>query len=93
MGQMAMAFLAVLLIQGPAPQTTPPADQSKETEAQPVQPAPDEVVEEKIKELLGNQRSSDPNYQMSPETEKAIETAVEKFLADPEIKNAIADKI
>ena len=52
----------------------------------------DEFVEQKIREALGG-LPSDGDPQMSPEAEKAIETAVESFLTDPEIKDAIADKI
>jgi len=74
---------------GAAPQTpaTPSPSPSPRS-----QEAIDEFVEQKIKEALKG-LPSDGNPQMSPETEQAIESAVESFLTDPEIKDAIADKI
>jgi hypothetical protein len=52
----------------------------------------DEFVEGRIREALGGLQS-DGDREMSPEAEQAIENAVEEFLTDPEIKDAIADKI
>jgi hypothetical protein len=65
----------------------------------PASPAPESQraielrIEEKLREALGQETDGDGDRQMSPETEKAIATAVEKFLADPAIKGAIAEKI
>ncbi|MBI2820354.1 MAG: hypothetical protein HYX73_10275 [Acidobacteria bacterium] len=79
-------------------QSSPGTGESATPPSPPATPSPrsqdaiDESVEQKIKEALQG-LDSDGNAQMSPETEKAIENAVESFLTDPEIKGAIADKI
>ena len=72
------------------------AQGSSTPSSQPAAPRPrsqdeiDEFVEQKIREALSG-LPSDGDPQMSPEAEKAIETAVEKFLADPEMKSRIAE--
>ena len=76
------------------PKPTAPATPS----AVPAPPSQDEInriVQERIREALGQNRGRRPdgNPQMSPETEKAIAEAVQKFLADPEVKSAITEKI
>jgi len=76
---------------GAAPAT--PATPTPPTPPQPAsQEALDKFIEQRIEEALRG-LPSDGNREMSPETERAIANAVEKFLGDPSIKSAIAQKI
>ena len=48
-------------------------------------------LREAVRESIENERG--PNREMSPETQKAIAEAADKFLSDPAIRGAIADQI
>jgi hypothetical protein len=76
-------------------------DQGPTSQAKPANTNPpsqddiDKLVQERIREALGqgNLPPGDRSQHMDPETEKAIATAAQKFLEDPAIKEALAEKI